>query len=293
MFKRRRVTKKTKNRILVKICQFFLLVTIILVIIFVFIFLIILPNFFSLSSNKTFLVISEKNNQIDKLTIIQMVPERKQTYVVEATSSARLISEIDIDRDNSLAELSWKVGTIVDENIVVDKSFNYETQQNLLAFFIDLLPEKHLFWTKRKEVIDLLSDYYFLRRSSFHYFKNDTDDLLVPPVQELLWPNCPVGIVNATSTAGLAGKISNLMEDSGFLVVNVGNFTASDLLIENLNQTAVYFDSENEQCRTALTRIKHLLPENTEIKSDSIYSKKRVKMLIIANMDWIELRDNF
>jgi len=276
-----------------KIWQFILLVTISLALIFVFIFFIILPNFFSLSSNKTFLVITESNNKIDNLTIIQMVPEKKQTYVVEATSSARLVSEMNINKGDSLAELSWKVGTIVDESKVLDKSFNYETQENLLAFIIQLLPEKHQFWEKRDEVVDILSNYYFLRRSSFHYFKNDIDKLLVPPVQEMLWPNCPVGVVNATSTAGLAAKVGKLMEDSGFLVVNVGNFAAGDLLIENLSQTTVYFDSENEQCRTALTRIKHLLPEKTEIKSDPIYGKKRVKMLIIANSDWIELKDDY
>lgn len=74
---------------------------------------------------------------------------------------------------------------------------------------------------------------------------------------------CPVGVINTTSTSGLATRMSSLIEESGYPVVRLTDNR------DNLEQSHIFVDADRPECLAEAQRLARLLPQEVVVTADS------------------------
>jgi hypothetical protein len=93
---------------------------------------------------------------------------------------------------------------------------------------------------------------------------------------------CPVAVVNTTNIRGLAGKISQILEDSGVLVIRT---TQSEV---KFDQTTIYLeDGIPDECVQLAERIGKLFPEQPTILPQAAgeATQYRAKIVVMVGLD--------
>lgn len=74
---------------------------------------------------------------------------------------------------------------------------------------------------------------------------------------------CSIAILNSTDISGLAGRLSDIVENNGGVVIRLGQYS------ELLENSVLLYDPSEIKCKAALEQIATLSPVPFEIKEDS------------------------
>jgi hypothetical protein len=74
---------------------------------------------------------------------------------------------------------------------------------------------------------------------------------------------CSIAILNSTDISGLAGRLSDIVENNGGVVIRLGQYS------EQLENSVLLYDPAETKCKAALDQIATLSPVPFEIKEDT------------------------
>lgn len=91
---------------------------------------------------------------------------------------------------------------------------------------------------------------------------------------------CPVGVINTTSTSGLAGQYSEIVEQSGYPVVRLSDNQ------DKIPVTTVVFEPNRPECKIEAERLTALLnPEPELVANSELVKRHRAEIVILLGQD--------
>lgn len=97
---------------------------------------------------------------------------------------------------------------------------------------------------------------------------------------------CPVGVINTTSTSGLATNLSNLVEESGYPVVQLSDNR------DNVEQSTIFFDPEVPECQLEAERLSHLMISSPKIEANAdAVRRHRAQIVIYLGQDMVKIEE--
>lgn len=149
-----------------------------------------------------------------------------------------------------------------------DQSYEYSSnnldKQSLLDFFKD--QKIYYFFLKDQELLWREQDY----EQEINY--------MVKPVFD-----CPVALINTTGEAGLASSLSKILEKSSFSIIKKDNNA------ENLEQTKIIYNPEEESCAQLLKKLDKILPQSLIVADKNETLENRSAMVIYIGRDLADL----
>lgn len=89
-------------------------------------------------------------------------------------------------------------------------------------------------------------------------------------IEDELYGNCSVSVVNTTSRSGLAHDVSNIIENTGAQVLQVEGSDAT------VNKTNIYYPSRKPECKELVDKLLGMFPSEVEIKMNYELPKTQV-----------------
>jgi predicted RNA-binding protein len=95
--------------------------------------------------------------------------------------------------------------------------------------------------------------------------------------------NCPVALINTTGETGLANSLAKMLEKSSFSIIKKDNNA------ENLEQTKIIYNSEEESCNQLLKKLDKILPQSLLVADKNEPLENRSAMVIYIGRDMADL----
>lgn len=86
---------------------------------------------------------------------------------------------------------------------------------------------------------------------------------------------CQVGVINTTSTSGLATRMSNFIEASGYPVVRLSDNQ------DNLESSIIYVNDSIPECQAEAQRLGQLLPTTAQIQADQNLARRHRAQIVL------------
>lgn len=261
---------KTKTQKKLQINQKFIVSSVLVVLIIVlsfFAFKIEFVKFYQLKENERVLLLKDQK----PIAYLFFNVNNKQVSVTD-------LREINFDVDNldqtaSFAgDLNKTLFYAFFLNTVFDHSYDYAqadlSKESLLTFFKDKKPY-HFF----------LQDRTVLWREQEFDSKNS---VLVEPVFD-----CPVAIINTTPESGLANSLASMLEKSSFSIIKKDSNT------ENLPQTKIFYNPNEESCGCLLDKLDKIFPPSLVSVDEAETLNHRAALVIYIGKDLADLYNFF
>lgn len=218
---------------------------------------------FRLKENQRVLLIKDHR----PLAILFFNAENKQLVVTDLRQSNFDLSAVEKEatlsgETNKRLIYSFLLGT------AFDQSYEYPSanldRQSLLDFFKD--QKIYYFFLKDQELLWREQQY---EKEGGYTFK---------PVFD-----CPVALINTTGESGLATSLARILEKSSFSIIK------KDDSAENLEQTKVIYDPDEESCNQLVGKLDKILPQSLLVADKNEALKNRAGMVIYIGRDLADL----
>ena len=137
------------------------------------------------------------------------------------------------------------------------------------------------------------------RQSLLDFFKDQKIYYFFLKDQELLWReqpyekessytmkpvfDCPVALINTTGESGLATSLARILEKSSFSIIK------KDDSAENLEQSKVIYDPDEESCNQLLGKLDKIFPQSLFVADKNEVLQNRAGMVIYIGRDLADL----
>ena len=239
--------------------------------------------------------------QVDKVHLVEFYPMEKRARVVllAAQTSTDVLGGygnyplrslyplFTLDKRSARymqAALSVASGKVIDLVLV----FEHYPQVNNLADFRSWLGNRvfqQVTNMKRLEQVGQISwsrIFWFLTYPRLKWSWIDESVEALPKEILPLALDCPVAVVNQAEVKGLASKLTQLLEETGFTVVR----TATGF--EYQEKSKLIVDPNVGQCSWVIKQVSHLLPSEPEIVNDATRAAEyRAGVVLIIGSDLV------
>ncbi len=194
----------------------------------------------------------------------------------------------DLDHDPDLkAKLSHQLGMLVSDVVVIGQAWPADPHTVQLASIV-----QEEIWQQLKHEhrfsVDLLASWYLLTKGNS--FSSLTDLSKLPKEFEKSWgsvlkagDDCQIAVLNSTHITGLAGKLTDIIERNGGVVVRLKQYPSP------LDRTRIYVD-DSVICQQAVTQLQSLLIGQPEILPiGDAQNSYRAPLVIILGSDQEQL----
>ncbi len=260
------------------------------------------PHLFALDNHKNILFVSsEIDSSESQIYLVYFFPATQEVTVSVIQSGQvsvlggygdyelkKVLPLLTMERkktDFKLAAMSWGMEAFIDHIVEIKSVTHIETKKQLQQqLWLAVL--SHL--TTPKELVELAKAFFFIKTVPIEQV---TFVQHLTPVSQLdmlddvvLYENCNVAVVNTTQKAGLASKMTRIIEKNGAVVVRITDQTSPYQL------STFSFDATHGSCQSLSERLQVLFPHQVVKKNhNQLQQEYRADLIIFIGNDLAHL----
>ncbi len=254
-----------------------------------------LPRFYRLKQSQNILFINkDKSGQIKQIYLASYLEHLDQVLwqQLDQTKSVKVIQdqalqEVKLGQLTTQADFSWGSEVLINRSYTLNcSSLGKETVKRAEL--------SHCLWQELKNKLgqgipleliqptqrQLVSIFFTLRQAQFEFKAANPGEISLSELRDQQ-AACAVAVLNTTQISGLAGKLSRVIENSGYRVIRV------DSADYQVKQSTVVFKQNNQVCSDLYQQLKPLFTKLDAHQSQpsELFNRYRADLVILLGKE--------